>query len=55
MRYPDRNLGMSFRMSSDFARQITKNQQRLYGYIYSLVGNSTSSCSPSCGTASATR
>ena len=27
-------------MSLDFARQITENQQRLYGYIRSLVGNS---------------
>ena len=30
-------------MSSGFAQQITENQQRLYGYIYSLVGNSASS------------
>ena len=27
-------------MAPDFARQITENQQRLYGYIRSLVGNS---------------
>ena len=27
-------------MALDFARQITENQQRLYGYIRSLVGNS---------------
>lgn len=28
-------------MSFDFARQITEHQQRMYGYIHSLVGNST--------------
>jgi len=30
-------------MSPDFARQIIESQQRLYGYIHSLLGNSTSS------------
>lgn len=28
-------------MSFDFSRKITEHQQRLYGYIYSLVANST--------------
>lgn len=30
-------------MVPDFAEQITKSQQRLYRYIYSLIGNSASS------------
>lgn len=30
-------------MAQDFARQITEHQQRLFGYIYSLLGNSTAS------------
>ena len=28
-------------MTFDFAREITSNQRRLYGYIYSLLGNSS--------------
>lgn len=31
------------RVPPEFAQQITENQQRLYGYIRSLVGNSASS------------
>lgn len=34
---------MALWMSDHFARQITDHQQRLYGYIYSLVGRSSAS------------